>query len=1653
MQNTNCEEQAAAPLRLRHAPARLRRAMPLALALVAALIPLRAMAQMNTTTVQGTIYRADGTPASGTVLISWPAFTTAQNQAVAAGSLSTSIGANGFLSVNLTPNAGALPNGSYYTAVCHLSDGTVSQEYWVVPVAPTASVAAVRALLQPSTVAVAQSVTPAYVASAVASVSASFLPLSGGTLSGPLTLNSDPIASTQAATKHYADQIAAQSLPLSGGTIAGALNAQQLEGALYADQWQSGSGNNGILNSLQQCASLPYPCQVLAPALYSQAEQPLWAPVDYGYVGSAPQYGLPQSVTLLDQRFGGRYETVLNPYTSYPGTGSAFGGSGNVYAGDAHKVFYGLSASGAALNQNYKGQIFNCVHTQGGSLSQIYDNVNQSFLNCLNVVGNRSTSEAGFAYVANYQASSPGDAVLYGGNVLGPAGYNHAFDEGMELASQFVSETINVYRGAVAAVTGAQSVRIAPAGPTAGSGEVIAGTQGDGRYLLITSTGVTTLTPTAVTGYAGQTIGGAAYSYFSSLAAGAAVPVSTATGYLTAAVTAPYGSETVNFTANTGTLSTGIACMADQKNTGQFGQQPLGNFEEVNITAVGSGQFTAVFHKSHPVGGTYWQGGDCGKFIELVADTLPSGTAWSNGEGGGATTYPVRYPYPVLGSLDGAALIVFTASNEAKQNYASFGSAWQNSSTKTANLYNGAEVFSVAGANDDLSDNVFTLAPNNAGFASGQTVEESHFYAQSASTGKFSMSQWSPSGQLNGPDFAFFGRMEYPSAGVTAHNLNPSTSYTSGGGAWALPVGAFNAAGSWMYGFFWNSYATGQIYDLLGAFAPSAGSSIGLIGFNANPTPSTDQFTYTTPSGGNPSGGTWGFAGNVSVTGSIRAQKSITGATINGEITVDGVAYTSLNAAWNAAVTEANTASQNQTVRLGPGTFPVTATLTEPANGACVNLLGSGGVTMNADSPQIATTLTVPASLNGDVLYLGNAAQAQGCTFRDLNILAAGNATHGFELQRFRGLLLDNVAVNDTTAEGILLGEENTSAGHQASFLLRNVTVSYSSAAFTPASRPAYGIHLQKTAMDSHLDDIVVRNALTAAVFNEGTGNTGYLIHGFGYPYTCATAPCANNAASGSAANASYASSYVIYDTGGAGSVWTDTYADSPAIAGFYVGADGVEIHGGHIQWPDLTSFPSANLAYVASSVTNNLLIADIDCLEMASGVNWITYAGTAGNPPTYASVHHLTGCGNYYQSLEPANTSGFSSGGANIDDPSGAVPRVWSTPIAAASSYPAFSAQMYTGYQGDAFQAHFSGVTPFFNVTYQGTIRSNGGLALGTVINTASTLTLTAANKNVIANAAGGAQTLTLPSCYTPLPDNAAPTGLEFTIVKSDTSSNPVTLATTSSQLIYSQGTGAATLVLSSPSTQTLVCGPDYNWYVAGAAAATVSGSGVASFNGRTGTVVPQTSDYSSSYDALGAAATAQSNAEAWAANAANISSGKLPHAQLPTLLSADIPNNAASTTGNAATATALAATPAQCPTGYYATGIAASGAASCLQSWRFTWYGNFAGTFGTSANSSLGAIWSPTAAITMTRLDIAIGAAPAGCTTYPVIGIYDSTAATWLKTVTLAAATYSYRNAVTGVSIAAGHNLSMGVQTAGSGCSTSPGTAQLTMEYTMNQ
>jgi hypothetical protein len=193
----------------------------------------------STTTVQGTVYLANGQPGTGTLQVSWPGFTTTANQAVAAGRTNVTIGADGFVSLSLAPNLGATPAGLYYTAVYHLSDGTTSTEYWVVPSAAQANLSQVRAELMPATQAV-QAVSKGYVDQSITELTQSLLTASGGSLSGPLYLNGDPSAATQAATKHYVDQEFSQTVPITGATMSGPLTSVQLGAVYQADQFPGG---------------------------------------------------------------------------------------------------------------------------------------------------------------------------------------------------------------------------------------------------------------------------------------------------------------------------------------------------------------------------------------------------------------------------------------------------------------------------------------------------------------------------------------------------------------------------------------------------------------------------------------------------------------------------------------------------------------------------------------------------------------------------------------------------------------------------------------------------------------------------------------------------------------------------------------------------------------------------------------------------------------------------------------------------------------------------------------------------------------------------------------------------------------------------------------------------------------------------------------------------------------------------------------------------------------------------------------------------------------------------------------------------------------------------------------------------------------------
>jgi hypothetical protein len=222
----------------------------------------------ETTTISDVVYRADGTPAAGTLLISWPSFSTADGKPVAAGTNAVALGSAGTISVQLAPTTSATPAGTFYTVVYQLDDGTVKTEYWSVGATSPTTIAAVRTTLGtatgatqmasqqyvnaaiatkandnsvvhvsgteavtgvkqfslppsvPTPVASSDAVNKAYVDVAVANVgSGSYVAKAGDTMTGPLLLSGPPTAPNHASTKAYVDSGNAGKADLVRGTI------------------------------------------------------------------------------------------------------------------------------------------------------------------------------------------------------------------------------------------------------------------------------------------------------------------------------------------------------------------------------------------------------------------------------------------------------------------------------------------------------------------------------------------------------------------------------------------------------------------------------------------------------------------------------------------------------------------------------------------------------------------------------------------------------------------------------------------------------------------------------------------------------------------------------------------------------------------------------------------------------------------------------------------------------------------------------------------------------------------------------------------------------------------------------------------------------------------------------------------------------------------------------------------------------------------------------------------------------------------------------------------------------------------------------------------------------------------------------------------
>jgi hypothetical protein len=182
--------------------------------------------------------------------------------------------------------------GSYYTAIFHLSDGSVTREYWVVPVSSTAvTVSAIETTVLPASVAM-QTVTKNYVDTAIAAAvtghpldSSPYVLKAGDTMTGPLVLPADPTSSTQAADKNYVDESVAavtgglaqkvSTLPSATQVVAQPTGTQlevnNLNGVEYASQYMNGRGNNGIGNAIASPACTSG-CEVVAEPDYTDEQ-------------------------------------------------------------------------------------------------------------------------------------------------------------------------------------------------------------------------------------------------------------------------------------------------------------------------------------------------------------------------------------------------------------------------------------------------------------------------------------------------------------------------------------------------------------------------------------------------------------------------------------------------------------------------------------------------------------------------------------------------------------------------------------------------------------------------------------------------------------------------------------------------------------------------------------------------------------------------------------------------------------------------------------------------------------------------------------------------------------------------------------------------------------------------------------------------------------------------------------------------------------------------------------------------------------------------------------------------------------------------------------------------------------------------------------
>ncbi len=813
-----------------------------------------------TTTVQDTVYRADGTAAGGTVLISWPAFTTASGRTIAAGSTSVTIGSGGSLSVPLVANSGSTPMGSYYTAVFQLNDGTVTRSYWVVPVsAYPVQVSAISTSVLPASVAM-QTVSKTYVDNAIA-VAATGTPLdsspyvlkAGDSMTGALNLPGDPTSPLQAADMNYVgEQIAGVTAglgqkvsitPFATQTViqppSTELAVNTLNSVQYAADFVSGTGNNGIANAAAS-ANCTSGCEVVAEQTYP-ATEPL-APTTWN-----------NETHMVDERGGGRKDTFFNPINTQ---GSQNNGAAidvqstqsapSVLAQTGQTVIY---STGLAISQEglTGGNNTFPSHVQG---TVPYFKTTYS---ALNLTGTSNTPGQHVLAPEVQNCYGVGDCLMGSLEMFASGGFRDDADEGAHPFDLAFSEDTHVFVGtcSTGCSTGSTTLKIAATASP--------GTQGEGRFLIDKN-------PAHILN-TGTISGGSPSGGRQPLATftGTSFPVST---FLETNETIPSQSNnmapgTVNvpivtsgvptgFATNTAALPTtsGVACLSDVA----VGDGRALNFETAAYTVTDASHIQLTLNRPHATGATIAVGGLCGYGLEQTVDTsngirqvfsvIGSPSSTSLLYAGGSTpvvgvqgensayaninlavasiarsanvvtvTTSGNLPADVNGltlsvtgvadtSYDGSFQVTTTSANTLT--YTNSGANSTSSggtlsySTGAYNLYPMAEVLTVFNPSTKAVDGYMSLAANTVPWAAGDAVEQPHYYQENVHADPEAITQYTPRPSYNViPGLFYYGNNGPGLYGFQVANESPVTNYFGNGGTHTAPSVGLSVTGVW----------------------------------------------------------------------------------------------------------------------------------------------------------------------------------------------------------------------------------------------------------------------------------------------------------------------------------------------------------------------------------------------------------------------------------------------------------------------------------------------------------------------------------------------------------------------------------------------------------------------------------------------------------------------------------------------------------------------------------------------------------------------------------------------------------------------------------------------------------------------------------------